>query len=179
VVRIRRGRVRGSDYVRDAFKVEPSPLGVKVADILRFVVGGLHHGHATWEKVDWANPRFIRVVVSSGWLSTLATVDTAELTYLVVLCHDAMVRLEVSPTRVPLDFDGEFGDDASRLYDNFRHYCEYDPVDFLGTPSLALMFHQRTKRTGSLWERHPTLEDAAESVRAAWARHTTPTEEAT
>lgn len=71
-----------------------SPLGRRVADLLGQVYLGLYHlptsalARANWDNKDW-----IAIVLPGE----LATCDGSELTRLVVLCHDAGIRLSISP----------------------------------------------------------------------------------
>jgi len=74
----------------------PSALGADVADLLGVVFGGLYHlRERVLVKVDWHDERSIAVVVPDG----LATFDGSTLTALVVIAHDACLRLEVSAPR--------------------------------------------------------------------------------
>lgn len=86
-------RYAGSDWLiasRNAVKL--SPLGIKVADLLGEVYKGLYHIPASLlRKVHWEDEDFISVSVFDG----LATWDYDQLTKLVVLGHDIMVRIEI------------------------------------------------------------------------------------
>lgn len=70
-----------------------SPLGRKVADILGQVFLGIYHvNQRALDRVDWADPYCIAITLQDG----LATCDFHRLTALVVLCHDAAIRMEIS-----------------------------------------------------------------------------------
>jgi hypothetical protein len=83
----------------------PSPLGAKVADLLDAVWSGLYHLPASLvDRVQWDDPYCITAVVPDHALSTF---HSDLLTRLVVLCHDAALRLEISaanPRNVRLSF---------------------------------------------------------------------------
>lgn len=96
----------GADRVRmHRTRPMPSPLGAKVADLLDAVWHGLYHLPASIiDRVKWDDPFYITAVVPDH---ALATVDFDLLTRLVVLCHDAALRLEISsanPRNVRLSF---------------------------------------------------------------------------
>ena len=84
----------GADWIVPALSLDGiSDFGKKVADILGDMAFGIYHLDVrALRKVDWKNEGYISVVVYGG----LATYDTDTLTRLIVLCHDRMVRLEVS-----------------------------------------------------------------------------------
>lgn len=85
----------GSDWIKSNFKVEMSPLGEAVANLLGDLFYGIYHLDSTaLKKVDWANDHHIIFIL--GWKS-LATTDFDELTRLVILCHDRCIRCEISP----------------------------------------------------------------------------------
>jgi hypothetical protein len=82
-----------------------SPLGAKVADLLDAVWAGLYHlPPSLIDRVEWDDPYVITAVVPDH---ALATYDFDLLTRLVVLCHDAALRLEIgsaNPRSVRLTF---------------------------------------------------------------------------
>ncbi len=118
----------GADRVR-AHGVDLSPLGAKVADLLDCVWAGIYHlPHSVEYNTKWADPYYIAVTIPDH---DLATWDFNRLTELVVLCHDAALRLEIEAC-------------------NPHH--------------VRLVFHQR-KRSGSISERHPTMEEATTAIR--------------
>lgn len=82
----------GSEWLKSEVK-ELSPLGIEVADILGQVFLGIYHiDHTVLRRnVDWGNKYFISLVLDKS----LATFDFNELTCLVVLCHDRMIRLSI------------------------------------------------------------------------------------
>lgn len=72
-----------------------SPLGRVVADILAVVFGGLHHlDQRELMKVHWDEEHIMAINFqrANSWGST----DFNELTQLVVLAHDANVRIAIS-----------------------------------------------------------------------------------
>ncbi|MFP4345627.1 MAG: hypothetical protein ACLFU8_13110 [Anaerolineales bacterium] len=93
----------GADWVREAFRIEPSELGAIVADLVGDVFFGIYHVQALLDKTDWTNPRWIEVQIDCD----LSTVDNDLLTRLVVLAHDRMVRVSISGgwrSRLRLEF---------------------------------------------------------------------------
>jgi hypothetical protein len=74
--------------------VKCSQHGRDVAQILGIVYGGLYHISAKLEKVKWDHERAIEIKIS---YPNLATFDFNNLTKLVILCHDACIRLEIEP----------------------------------------------------------------------------------
>ncbi|RYG37026.1 hypothetical protein EON81_07925 [bacterium] len=71
-------------------KKEPSDLGVKVAYILSRFTTGLHNVERV-QKTDWSQESYIEYLQYGG----LANVDANKLTTLVVLCHDAKIRVSI------------------------------------------------------------------------------------
>ncbi len=85
----------GADWIESACKIECSPLGKKVADLLGQVFRGIYHVQCDACRVDWTATHEIRFRYYGG--RGLSTYDAGELTYLVVLCHDAGIRLSIQP----------------------------------------------------------------------------------
>ena len=85
----------GADWLianRIAQEETISELGRKVADLLGDLNRGIYHlNPKSLRKVDWTNPDWIGVTVVDG----LATWDYNDLTHLVVLCHDRMLRCQI------------------------------------------------------------------------------------
>jgi hypothetical protein len=82
----------GADWLTKSYpNLKPSPLGLKVADILGLVWNGLYHMDT--KKVKWENPYCIEVNI----FEPLSTFDWNALTELVILCHDQMIRFTVQP----------------------------------------------------------------------------------
>lgn len=83
---------------------EMSPLGITVADLLGYVFAGIYHMDTSMLiRVDWSN----RDVIEVNHYGGLATWDFNELTKLVVVAHDMMLRMEVrqsGPRRVGMAF---------------------------------------------------------------------------
>lgn len=84
----------GNEWLEPGIGVkEISPLGKNVADLLGDVFAGIYHlDYNALRKVDWSDKRCIQFVL--GW-HDLSTFDCDELTRLVVLCHDRMLRMSI------------------------------------------------------------------------------------
>ena len=83
----------GSEWIKtQAYAKDLSPLAAAVADLLANVFGGLHHLDAkSLRKADWANPHFFEFII----YGSLSTWDNPQLTLLIVLAHDAMLRVSI------------------------------------------------------------------------------------
>jgi hypothetical protein len=120
----------GARWIKAAFGVDMSPLGIKVANILGRIFFGIYHLDSNaLKRVDWANNNWIEFV----YRGDLATIDFDNLTALVVYSHDEMIRVCI---------DGQ-----KKGY-------------------LKLQFHQRSKRSGSILERLPEIEDHIKILRS-------------
>lgn len=87
-------RYAGADWVKRDLVRDLSPLGEKVANILGQVYAGIYHlPMSTLLSVGWEDSRNMTLCISGE----LATFDQRRLTDLVILCHDACVRLAVGP----------------------------------------------------------------------------------
>lgn len=85
----------GADWIKRSLAPEMSPLGELVADMLGVAFAGIYHVDTKrLRAVDWDNKH--RIELRIGWTS-FATYDDARLTMLVVLAHDAAVRLSIEP----------------------------------------------------------------------------------
>ena len=82
----------GADWIEYSAKKPMSPLGKEVADVLGAAFKGIYHISRVAHNTDWTNPHFIRVALDRG----LYTFDSNELTTLVVLSHDRMLRMEIN-----------------------------------------------------------------------------------
>jgi hypothetical protein len=95
----------GADRIRAVRKINPSPLGEAVADLLNAVWDGIYHlPDSVVHKTDWTDNYYIAVVVPDHGL---ATWDFNYLTKLVVLCHDAGLRMQIgtcNPRNLRLSF---------------------------------------------------------------------------
>ena len=69
----------------------PSECGLRCADLLSTLVGGLHHLDGG-EQVNWSDPRYVDITLSYPAFSTF---DYSTLTHLVFLCHDRCIRAEI------------------------------------------------------------------------------------
>lgn len=88
----------GAEWIEKSLKREMSPLGREVADILGQVWRGIYHLENYVHKVDWANKNWIEINI----YGCLSTFDFSNLTELIVLCHDRMLRLEIRPCNMQL-----------------------------------------------------------------------------
>lgn len=95
----------GSNWIKRSLKKELSPLGENVADLLGDVFAGIYHlDYKALERVNWDDPDVILFTLS---YHSMSTVDSDELTRLVILSHDRKLRLEiraVAPKRLELVF---------------------------------------------------------------------------
>lgn len=84
----------GGEWLKECICPDPSPLGYQVANFLGVLVLGIYHiPEKTLRKVDWKNKLWIMI----PWGEELATYDYDLLTRLVVLAHDSMIRVSISP----------------------------------------------------------------------------------
>lgn len=83
----------GADHL-EACGTKLSDFGREVADLLGDLYRGIYHinGSAlTHKRTNWAHESRIEIVLHGS----MATFDGAELTRLVVLCHDRCIRCEL------------------------------------------------------------------------------------
>jgi hypothetical protein len=85
----------GADWLVKSYpEIKPSPLGLKVADIMGMVENGLYHMDlGQLKKINWSDPYVICIKISGS----LSTFDWNNLTELVILCHDQAIRLSIDP----------------------------------------------------------------------------------
>lgn len=82
----------GADWVQKNIVQDMSDLGRSVADLLGDLYLGIYHlNPKSLRKVDWTNDVWIGVTVRDG----LGTWDYNDLTRLVILCHDRMLRCQI------------------------------------------------------------------------------------
>ena len=84
----------GSEWLISQHK-ELSPIGVKVADILGQAFLGIYHIDRDALRADWANPYYITFTISA--LRDWSTFDNDTLMVMIVLCHNACIRMEIHP----------------------------------------------------------------------------------
>lgn len=84
----------GANWIkRQSYGENMSPLGEVVADFLGDVFAGIYHlDPKALSRVDWSNNHHIEF--SLGW-RCLSTTDYDELTRIVVLGHDRMIRIQI------------------------------------------------------------------------------------
>lgn len=85
-------RFAGAD-LEESYRPGMSDVGKEVADIIGEWQRGIYHIRTN--KVDWTNPRFIKINVDTA--AGLSTWDGNGLTRLVFLCHDRGYRLDIEP----------------------------------------------------------------------------------
>ena len=113
----------GHDWVEGNCKVKCSLLGKAVADLLGDVFRGIYHlSYRAIERCDWTDEQCICITLDNH----MATWDGNDLTKLVVLAHDRLIRVDMKG---------------------------------IGPGYIRYWFHQRKSRTGSTYERMPTIED--------------------
>jgi hypothetical protein len=85
----------GADWIENSLKMKNmSPLGKLVADVLGQVFRGIYHlPTTTLKNTDWSD----NYMIEFNHQRSLATVDGWELSWLVILCFDNYLRLEISP----------------------------------------------------------------------------------
>lgn len=82
----------GAEWVKAAFKCEMSPLGELVADLLGDMYFGIYHlDSKSLKRTDWSD----RHSIVYNHQHSMATYDGNELTRLVVLSHDRMLRVQI------------------------------------------------------------------------------------
>ncbi|MBZ9752957.1 hypothetical protein K7W42_19140 [Deinococcus sp. HMF7604] len=91
----------GSEWLVSNLKYEkapaPSPLGLRVADLLGELAHGIYHlPKGAKYRTNWGHSRYIEVTLENGYV-TLGTVDADYLTRLVFLAHDYGLRVEIRP----------------------------------------------------------------------------------
>ena len=83
----------GAGWLKNNITNDVSPLGEKVADLLGDVWLGIYHlDDNALKRGNWNSNHHIKL----SFRGSLATVDGSRLTRLVVLCHDRMLRLDIS-----------------------------------------------------------------------------------
>lgn len=83
----------GAGWMQRNISTNMSKLGMAVADLLGEVYLGIYHLNTTsLKKVNWDDEYYIEFNLDRD----MATVDFDELTKLVVLAHDRMIRVSIS-----------------------------------------------------------------------------------
>ncbi len=73
-----------------------SPFQARVMDILGIVGGGIYNAPIAWPTVEWGGD-YGGLFVS--WSGSMSTHDSAALSCLVFLCHEARIRCEIAAGR--------------------------------------------------------------------------------
>ena len=89
----------GADWLKNDARRVVSAFGAKVGDILGQAYCGIYHldPHQI-RAAEWHSKHRIEIRVGEH----LATVHSNALTRMVVLCHDAKIRLEIAPCNMQL-----------------------------------------------------------------------------
>lgn len=87
--------------VQLGWQVAPDKLSdfqAQVFEILGIVGGGIYNAPISWDTVDWGHRgSWEHVSVTWGSGNGLATFDSNRLTLLVLCCHTARIRCDISP----------------------------------------------------------------------------------
>lgn len=70
-----------------------SPFQARVFDIIGIVGGGIYNAPISWARVRWDWGGGVSVI----WRGCLASWDFSDLTWLVLLCHEARIRVSIEP----------------------------------------------------------------------------------
>ena len=142
-----------SNWLKGHLKINLSPLGAKVANLLGYVGGGLYNCPIDLKKINWASNRAIEVVWKNNHLTNW---DDFTLSRLWICCHREMLRVEISV--------GEYEETPDNMDDD-----EYaDPVKY---HALLLSFSQRQTRTGGTMDRIPDCEEMIGIVDSDFSRN--------
>jgi hypothetical protein len=126
---------------------KPSDAGLRCADLVERLVGGLHHvyGSKGADGVDWTGS-FVKVIVSPG----MATFDWSAMTRAVLLAHELSIRVEIT--------------NAGRYEALLLHPRLADD----GTGEADMMTHHPTvDRMVALWDGQPWVKELR-ALKAAW-----------
>lgn len=122
-------RDKAVEWLKYRYKGAFSELGKDVAWFLDKVFGLHHINRTSLSKVIWSNDTWVDVVIDKP----LSTVDNADLTRLVVIAHQMMLRIElrgVGPGYVKLTFHKRVSRDKA---DGIYYWCPdiYEHVDMI------------------------------------------------
>ena len=103
-----------------------SELGIKVADILGQIFGGIYHISHLIKKTDWTDSFCIEIKMDQE----LSNYDFDNLTRLMVMCSDNLIRFSITPLNfryTKLQFwqrESRTGDISKRLPDLESHLAD-------------------------------------------------------
>jgi len=83
----------GAEWIKKSLKIELSPLGERVAELLDDVFAGIYHIADQVREADWSNNLYIEIRCGRNF----ATYDGDLLTKLVFAAHQYAIRVEVNP----------------------------------------------------------------------------------
>lgn len=125
----------GANWIKSqSYGKNISPLGEVVANLLGDAWAGIYHlDNRLLAKTDWADTYYIRVQINDG----IATFDGPLLTWLVVLAHDRLLRLQISAVcngRLALEFHqrksrtGGLGERMPTIEDHIDSIRKFHPA---------------------------------------------------
>jgi hypothetical protein len=97
---------KGADWLLYQLKQQGKPLskfGARLADILGQIFQGIYHIADQVCAADWSSEEFVVLEASSGWMAAMGTYDCSRLALLVIACHEACIRMEITPRLIPWD----------------------------------------------------------------------------
>lgn len=127
-----RRKARGK--LRDLLPESLNDFQKRVTDILGMVGGGIYNAPLSFDNIRWEHGWN---GVSATWRDGLSTFDKGDLTLLVLLCHEARIRLEIDPAgphRLRLSFwqrshEGGLSERHPSIDEAVAAFREYLPDD--------------------------------------------------
>lgn len=88
-------KLENAEWVETYLHRQLTPFQARCAEIIGLISSGAHNAPVKWEKVEWEwGHKGVAALWNRGCLSTF---DFCALTSLVFLCHEARIRLEITP----------------------------------------------------------------------------------